>query len=124
MTFSYILSGYLKIIINTECYFQYLSELSLQPDKKAKHGKNLQRASWYLHQIKKTYINTVCTKSASKDPLNCFTIFGSSACQGHCHVQLLNPLTKCPRTNLNLITTKINVKKVKKVKDTFKIKLW
>ena len=31
---------------------------------------------------KKAYISTVCTKSASKDSLNCFAIFGSSACQG------------------------------------------
>ena len=56
MTFSYILSGYLKIIINTECYFQYLPELSLQPDEKVKHGNSLQRASWYLDQIKKKHI--------------------------------------------------------------------
>ena len=36
--------------------------------QKTKYGnENLQRASWYLHKIKKTYINTVCTKSASKD---------------------------------------------------------
>ena len=31
---------------------------------------------------KTAYINAVCTKSASKDSLNCFTIFGSSACLG------------------------------------------
>ena len=61
MTFSYILSGFLKIIINAECYLQYLPELPQQPDKKIKkkkkHGnENLQRASWYLHQIKKKHI--------------------------------------------------------------------
>ena len=44
--------------------------------KKKKHGnENLQRASWYLLQIKKAYINTVCTKSATKDSPNCFAIF-------------------------------------------------
>ena len=44
--------------------------------KKTKHGnENLQRASWYLLQIKKAYINTVCTKSATKDSPNCFAIF-------------------------------------------------
>ena len=77
LTFSYILPGYLKLIINTECYFQYLPELPQQPDKKkTKHGnENLQRASWYLLQIKKAYINTVCTKSATKDSQNCFAIF-------------------------------------------------
>ena len=51
LTFSYILSGYLKIIINTEC-LQYLPELPQQLDKKTKHdNENLQRASWYLYQI-------------------------------------------------------------------------
>ena len=44
------------MIINTEC-LQYLPELPQQPDKKTKHGnENLQRASWYLHQIKKEHI--------------------------------------------------------------------
>ena len=33
LTFSYILTGYLKIIINTEC-LQYLPEVSQQSDKK------------------------------------------------------------------------------------------
>ena len=93
LTFSYILSGYLKIIITTECCLQYLPELAQQPDKKIKNGnENLQRVSWYLHQIKKTYINTVCTKLASKDSLNCFAIFGSSACQGR-HVFSMSFLT-------------------------------
>ena len=93
MTFSYILSGYLKIIINTECYLQYLHELTQQSDKKTKHGnEKLRRVSWYLHQIKKAYINTVCTKLASKDSLNCFAIFGSSACLGQ-HVFSMSFLT-------------------------------
>ena len=30
---------------------------------------------------KTAYINTLCTKPASKDYWNCFAIFGSSACQ-------------------------------------------
>ena len=41
---------------------------------------------------KTAYINGVCTKSASKDSLNCFTIFGSSACQGQ-HVLSMSFLT-------------------------------
>ena len=50
--------------------------------QKTKDGnENLQRASWYLFQIKRS-IYTVCTKSASKDSPNCFAIFGCSACQG------------------------------------------
>ena len=30
----------------------------------------------------KKHINTVCSKSTRKDSLNCFAIFGSSACLG------------------------------------------
>ena len=41
---------------------------------------------------KTAYINTVCTKSASKDYSNCFTIFGSSACQGQ-HAFSMSVLT-------------------------------
>ena len=41
LTFSYILSGFLKIIINAECYLQYLPELPQQPDKKKKQKKNM-----------------------------------------------------------------------------------
>ena len=54
---SYILSGYIKIIINIEIYLQYLPELPQQSNKnKTKHGKeNFQK-----------HINTVCTKTASK----------------------------------------------------------
>ena len=44
-------------------------------------NENLQKASWYLHHIKK-HINRVRSKLAGKDSLNCFAIFGSSACQG------------------------------------------
>ena len=40
----------------------------------------------------KKHINTVCSKSASKDSLNCFAIFGSSACQGQ-HVFSMSFLT-------------------------------
>ena len=125
MTFSYILSGYIKIIINTECYLQYLPELPQQPNKNKKHGnENFQRASWYLHQIKKAYINTVCTKSASKDSLNCFAIFDSPACRGlhvfsmsfltctaprssHTNVQKLfkpfNHINKCEKSEIKLL---------------------
>ena len=43
--FSCILSGYLKIIINTK-FLQYLPKLPQQQDKKTKYGnENLQRAS-------------------------------------------------------------------------------
>ena len=54
---------------------------------------------------KTAYINTVCTKSASKDYSNCFAIFGSSACQGQQHICLdmyssLIFSDKRPRTNL------------------------
>ena len=38
------------------------------------------------------YINTVRTKSASKDYSNCFAIFGSSACQGQ-HAFSMSVLT-------------------------------
>ena len=64
--------------------------------KKTKNGnEKLQTASWYLHQIKKgiyMYINTVCTKSASKESPNCFAIFGSSARQGQ-HIFSMSFLT-------------------------------
>ena len=52
---------------------------------------------------KTAYINTVCTKSASKDYSNCFAIFGSSACQGQ-HAFSMSVLTCTPpcssRTNV------------------------
>ena len=38
LTFSYILSGYINIIINTECYLQNVTELPQQPNKNKKHG--------------------------------------------------------------------------------------
>ena len=76
---------------------------------------------------KKTrYINTICTKSASKDYSNCFAKFGSSACQGQ-HAFSMSALTctvcpdmysslifseKCPRTDLNLRMSR----KVKKLR--------
>ena len=87
MIFSFILSRYLKIIINIE-YLQYLPELSQKPDKKNKKQKTKQTktktktkkkhgneksflviASNLKGSIYK-YINTVCTKSASKDSSN------------------------------------------------------
>ena len=41
---------------------------------------------------KTAYINTVCTKPASKDYSNCFAIFGSLACQGQ-HAFSMSVLT-------------------------------
>ena len=78
---------YLKIIINAEC-LQYLPELT-QPDKKNKAKQNMILKTYKellgtcIKSKKTAYINTVCTKSASKDYSNCFAIFDSSACQGH-----------------------------------------
>ena len=47
----------------------------------------------------RAYIKTVCTKSASKDSLKCFAIFGSSACQGQ-HVLYMSFLTRtAPRSS-------------------------
>ena len=40
----------------------------------------------------KKYINTVCSKSASKDSLNWFAVFGSLTCQGQ-HVFNMSFLT-------------------------------
>ena len=69
MTFRYILSGYLKIIINTESYLQYLPELPLQPDKKKQSMlmKTYKELLGTCLKSKKAYINTVYTKLASKD---------------------------------------------------------
>ena len=58
---------------------------------------------------KTAYLNTICTKSASKDSLKCFVIFGSSACQGR-HVfpdMYSSPIlpNKYPGTNVNLVIT-------------------
>ena len=41
-----------------------------------------ERLGTCIKSKKTAYINTVCTKLASKNYLNCFAIFGSSACQG------------------------------------------
>ena len=46
----------------------------------------------YIKYQKVGYINTVCAKSASQDYSNCFTIFGSSACQGQ-HAFSMSVLT-------------------------------
>ena len=73
---------------------------------------------------KTAYINTVCTKSASKDSLNCFAIFDSPACRGlhvfsmsfltctaprssHTNVQKLfkpfNHINKCEKSEIKLL---------------------
>ena len=54
--------------------------------------RKLSKSFLVLASSKKAYINTVFTKSASKDSLNCFAIFGSSACQGQ-HVFSMSFLT-------------------------------
>ena len=67
--------------------------------------------TWIKSQ-KLAYTNTVCTKSTCKDSTNCFTMFGSSACQGQ-HVFSMSFLTStAPRFSpqmsknyLNYITT-------------------
>ena len=45
-------------------------------------GLNVGYHGWWRKFGILNYINTVCTKSASKDSPNCFAIFGSSACRG------------------------------------------
>ena len=60
--------------MNTECYFQYLPELPLKPDKKENMVmKTYKELLGTCIKSKKADINTVCTKSASKDSPNCFT---------------------------------------------------
>ena len=87
----YFISIYLNIIINAECW-QYLHELTEKKQKK-KQKKTTKKQNMVMKtykgflgtciKSKKTaYINKLCTKPASKDYSNCFTIFGSSACQG------------------------------------------
>ena len=55
---------------------------------------------------KPAYINTVRTKSASKDSLDCFAIFGSLSCQGQ-HVFSMSFLTctapRSPHTDVQEI---------------------
>ena len=75
---------------------------------------------------KTAYINKLCTKPASKDYSNCFTIFGSSACQGQ-HAFSRSVLTctapSSSHTNVQeLIQTLKCQKKSKKVKNKLKIK--
>ena len=86
--------------MNTECYFQYLPELPLKPDKKENMVmKTYKELLGTCIKSKKADINTVCTKSASKDSPNCFAIFGSSACQGQ-HVFSMSFLTcTAPRSS-------------------------
>ena len=81
----YFILIYLKIIINAEC-LQYLPELTQQPDKKNENKKQNTVMKTYKELLgtciksKETaYINTIRTKSASKDYSSCFAIFGSSA---------------------------------------------
>ena len=76
-----------------------LPELTQQPDKKNKNKKQNMIMKTYKELLgtciksKETaYINTVRTKSASKDYSNCFAIFGSSACQGQ-HAFSMSVLT-------------------------------
>ena len=82
----YLILIYVKIIINAEC-LQYLPELKQHPNKIKTKKKNMVMKTYTellgtcIKSKKTRYINTVCTKSARKDYLNCFTIFGSSACQ-------------------------------------------
>ena len=101
----YFISIYLKIIINAEC-LQYLHELTTARQKKPKN-KQTKETTKKQNMVMKTYkellgtcikskktvyINTVCTKSTSKDYSNCFAIFGSSACQGQ-HAFSMSVLT-------------------------------
>ena len=96
MTFSYIFSEYLKIIINAECLQYLLSYLNCHSSQTKKQNMVMETYKELLGTCIKSkkiaYINGVCTKSTSKDSLNCFTIFGSSACQGQ-HVFSMSFLT-------------------------------
>ena len=95
LIFSYILSGYLRVIINTEClqYFIYLDYHISQTKKQNIVMKTYKELLGTCIKSKKTvYLKTVCTKSASKDYLNCLAIFGSSACQGQ-HAFSMSVLT-------------------------------
>ena len=103
LTFSYMLPGYIKIIINTECYLQYLLELPQQPDKKKKTKKNMVMKSflvlasnkkkkhiWILYvpnQLEKI-LRTVSPYLALQHKVSM-----SSACFSW-HVQLLDPSTQ------------------------------
>ena len=96
----YFILIYLKIIINAEC-LQYLHELTAARQKK-KHEKTKKQnmvmktykelLGTCIKSKKTAYINTLCTKQASKDYPNCFAIFGSSACQGQ-HAFSMSVLT-------------------------------
>ena len=97
----YFILIYLKIIKNAEC-LQYLHELTTTRQKKT-NKKNPKKQNMVMKTYKEllgtcikskktAYINTVCTKSASKDYSNCFAIFGSSACQGQ-HAFSMSVLT-------------------------------
>ena len=121
----YFILIYLKIIINAEC-LQYLPELKQHPDKIKNKKQNMVMKTYTellgtcIKSKKTRYINTVCTKSASKDHSNCFAIFGSSACKGQHAYQHVCPdmysslifSDECPRTDLNLRMSR----KVKKLR--------
>ena len=93
----YFISIYLKTITNAVC-LQYLHELTAARQKKETRKQNMVMKTYKellgtcIKSKKTAYINTVCTKSASKDYSNCFAIFGSSACQGQ-HAFSMSVLT-------------------------------
>ena len=91
MTFSYILSGYLKIIINTEFYLQHLPELP-QKQKQNMVMKTCKELLGTCIKSKQSIYEYIMYQSASNDSPNCFAIFGSSACQGQ-HVFSMSFLT-------------------------------
>ena len=71
---------------------------SSQITKTPKNKKNMVMTTYKellgtcIKSKKTACINTLCTKPASKDYSNCFTIFGSSACQGQ-HAFSMSVLT-------------------------------
>ena len=80
-----------KIIVNVICSI-YLKYHGSETKKQNVVMKTYKELLGTCIKSKKAYINTVCIKSASKDSLNCFAIFGSSACQGQ-HVFSMSFLT-------------------------------
>ena len=86
---------------------QYLHELTAARQKKTKTKTKNKKQTKKQNMVMKTYkellgtcikskktayINTFCTKPASKDYSNCFAIFGSLACQGQ-HAFSMSVLT-------------------------------
>ena len=115
LDFSYILSEYLKIIINTVCYLQYLPELPQQPDKKQKMVmKTYKELLGICIKSKKAYIYKYSMHQISWQrfaELFCHIWLFSmsrSACRWHVFPDMYSSLIlphKCPRTKLNLTTT-------------------